>query len=116
MTKVDRVFIDYDPNDLMTYKAMDKGQIYYNVESHEYGIKLSPARFYSFRWECVYGFCDNKPNDSDIKHYLPIKDVRFVLYKCFWGGEMCINPHCNKCMVKEREMGRLKNNDKPGSN
>lgn len=106
MTKVNKIIIDYDPDDLMTYKDMEKGQIFYDVESHCYGIKLSPARYYSFHDECVWGFCNNRPNDSDVKHYLPILGVQFVIAKCFWAGEKCIEPYCKTCAVKQRELNR----------
>ena len=111
MTRIDRVNIDYSAADLVAFKDMEKGQIYYNTVSHEYGIKLSPARFYSFRWECVYGFCNNRPNDSDRKHYLPVRDIKFVIARCFYCNEKCIDPHCNHCVVKERELRRLNNED-----
>lgn len=108
MTRIDRVLIDVDPDDLMTYKDLEKGQVYYNAETYEYGIKLSPARYYSFRYETVYGFCDNKPNDSDRKIYLPIKTVEFTLYRCIYGGSACVRPNCSNCAVKSRELRRRK--------
>ena len=112
MTRVERVQIDVDPNDLKAYKDLDKGQIYYNAESKEFGIKLSPARFYSFRWECVFGFCENKSNDSDRRIYLPIKNVEFELYRCIYGGLSCRRANCQNCAVKERELRRMTQNGK----
>lgn len=68
--------IQYSYEQLVAYKDMPKGQCFYRVDCQEFGIKLSPYRFFSFNWNRVFGFADNKPNNSDTKRYLPV-DISF---------------------------------------
>ncbi len=57
---------------LYSYKELDVGQFFFRSYGNGgyYGIKLSPGRFFDLDDNRVYGFADNKVNDSDEKCYL----------------------------------------------
>ena len=60
-------------SNLYSYKELDVGQFFLetiNGKPWHYGIKLSPCRYFDLDLNHVFGFADNKINDSDTKMYL----------------------------------------------
>ena len=55
---------------LVCYKDLNVGDVYCNTLMEEYCLKLSEYRYFSFDKKKIYGFCDNKKNDSDNAYYI----------------------------------------------
>ena len=58
-------------NNLLCFKDLKVGDAFLDVLScGGRGLKLSEYRYFSFDKNKVYGFMDNKKNDSDNAHYI----------------------------------------------
>lgn len=56
-------------HDYFSYKELEVGDFFFNLDTKSYGIKLSPKRYFNFDHKRVYGFYGGRSNDSNRKVY-----------------------------------------------
>lgn len=61
-------------NNNYSYKELDVGDFFFNLDTGNYGIKISSKRYFNLDHKRVYGFYGGMSNDSNRKVY----------YKCSW--------------------------------
>ena len=57
-----------------SYKELDVGDFFFNLDTGNYGIKISSKRYFNLDHNRVYGFYGGMSNDSNHKVYI----------KCDW--------------------------------